>query len=69
VLEVPIRGPGRYLHFLFAWVTVFTGLVYVSMGFAARHFGRNLLPERNELTLGAIGQVIRKHLRSSFLCW
>ena len=63
VLEVPIRGPGRYLHFLFAWVTVFTGLVYVWKGLAARHFGRNLLPARDQLTFGAIGQVIRNHLR------
>jgi DMSO/TMAO reductase YedYZ molybdopterin-dependent catalytic subunit/thiosulfate reductase cytochrome b subunit len=63
VLDVPIRGPGRYLHFLFAWVTVFTGLVYLSMGLARRHFGRNLLPRRDQLTLGAMGQVIRKHLR------
>jgi thiosulfate reductase cytochrome b subunit len=63
VLDVPIRGPGRYLHFLFAWVTVFTGLVYVARGLAARHFGRNLLPARDQLTLAAIGQVIRKHLR------
>jgi DMSO/TMAO reductase YedYZ molybdopterin-dependent catalytic subunit/thiosulfate reductase cytochrome b subunit len=63
VLEVPIRGPGRYLHFLAAWVTVLTGLVYVSMGLAARHFGRNLLPARNDLTVNAIGRVIRKHLR------
>jgi DMSO/TMAO reductase YedYZ molybdopterin-dependent catalytic subunit/thiosulfate reductase cytochrome b subunit len=63
VLEVPIRGPGRYLHFLFAWVTVFTGLVYVARGLAARHFGRNLLPARDELTVGAMGHVIRNHLR------
>ncbi len=63
VLEVPIRGPGRYLHFLSAWVIVFTGLVYVSSGFAVRHFGRNLLPARAELSLGAIGQVVRQHLR------
>jgi len=63
VLEVPLRGPGRYLHFLAAWLIVFTGLVYVSKGLAARHFGRNLLPARNELTFGAMGQVIRKHLR------
>jgi len=63
VLEVPIRGPGRYLHFLAAWVIVFTGLVYVLRGLAARHFGRNVLPARNELTFGAMGQVIRKHLR------
>ncbi len=63
VLDVPIRGPGRYLHFLSAWVIVFTGLVYVAAGVAARHFGRDLLPARRELTLGAIGNVVRKHLR------
>ena len=63
VLQVPIRGPGRYLHFLAAWVIVFTGLVYVAMGLAARHFGRNLLPARNQLTVSAIGRVLRKHLR------
>ena len=63
VLEVPIRGPGRYLHFLFAWVSVLTGLVYVAKGTAARHFARNLWPARGELTLGAILGVIGNHLR------
>jgi DMSO/TMAO reductase YedYZ molybdopterin-dependent catalytic subunit/thiosulfate reductase cytochrome b subunit len=63
VLEVPIRGPGRYLHFLAAWVAVFTGLVYVFMGLAARHFGRNLLPARGQLSFGAIASVIGSHLR------
>ena len=63
VLDVPIRGPGRYLHFLSAWVSVFTGLVYVTRGLLARHFSRNLLPQRRELTLGAIRRVIGDHLR------
>jgi len=63
VLDVPIRGPGRYLHFLFAWVSVFTGLVYVARGLAVRHFSENLLPARSQLTFGAMGQVIRNHLR------
>ncbi len=63
VLDVPIRGPGRYLHFLAAWVSVFTGLVYVTRGLAARHFTRNLLPARGALTLAAIRGVIGKHLR------
>jgi thiosulfate reductase cytochrome b subunit len=63
VLDVPIRGPGRYLHFLAAWVSVFTGLVYVARGLAARHFTRNLLPARGELTMGAIRRVIGDHLR------
>ena len=63
VLEIPIRGPGRYLHFLFAWVSVVTGLVYLAMGPAARHFERNLLPARGQLTWGAICEVVGNHLR------
>ncbi len=63
VLDVPIRGPGRYLHFLSAWVSVLTGLVYVSRGLAARHFARNLLPARGELTFCAMRGVIGNHLR------
>src|SRR6185436_8802485 len=54
VLDKPIRGPGGYLHFLAAWVMVFTGLVYVARGLAARHFGRTLLPARRDLTPRAI---------------
>jgi thiosulfate reductase cytochrome b subunit len=63
VLDVPIRGPGRYLHFLAAWVSVFTGLVYVLMGIATRHFDRKLLPARRELTFRAVARVIGNHLR------
>lgn len=63
VLDVPIRGPGRYLHFLAAWVSLFAGLVYVSRGLLARHFTRNLLPARGDLTRRAIGGVVRGHLR------
>lgn len=63
VLDVPIRGPGRYLHFLAAWVSVFTGLVYVARGLPARHFSRNLLPARGELTLGEVRRVVGNHLR------
>ncbi|HEY6507529.1 MAG TPA: cytochrome b/b6 domain-containing protein [Vicinamibacterales bacterium] len=63
VLDVPIRGPGRYLHFLFAWVSVFTGLVYVARGVATRHFSDNLWPARGQLTAAAVGAVIRNHLR------
>lgn len=63
VLDVPIRGPGRYLHFLFAWVSVFTGLVYVARGLVTRHFAEHLLPARGQLTLGAVGAVMRNHLR------
>lgn len=63
VLDVPVRGPGRYLHFLAAWVSLFTGLAYVVSGMVARHFRRNLLPARAQLTLRAIRNVIGDHLR------
>jgi DMSO/TMAO reductase YedYZ molybdopterin-dependent catalytic subunit/thiosulfate reductase cytochrome b subunit len=63
VLDVPIRGPGRYLHFLAAWIIVATGIVYVVGGLLTRHFRRDLVPGRGELTLGALRRVVASHLR------
>ena len=63
VLDVPIRGPGRYVHFLAAWLGVVTGLVYVAAGLLARHFGRNLLPARGDLTPRAALGVVASHMR------
>jgi thiosulfate reductase cytochrome b subunit len=40
-------GWGRYLHFLSAWVCVFTGLIYGLSGILTSHFRRDLLPEAN----------------------
>jgi thiosulfate reductase cytochrome b subunit len=37
-------GWGRYLHFLSAWVCVFTGLVYGLSGVLTKHFRKDLLP-------------------------
>ena len=55
-------GWGRYLHFLSAWVCVLTGLIYVLSGFFTRHFRRNLLPKKADLTLGRISRVVSDHL-------
>ena len=63
VLDVPIRGPGRYLHFLAAWVTLFMGLIYVISGLFTRHFRSHLLPARSELSWNKIRQVLSRHLR------
>jgi thiosulfate reductase cytochrome b subunit len=63
VLEVPIRGPGRYLHFLFAWTSLFTALVYIAAAVASGHLTANLLPARRDLTVRAIRNVIENHLR------
>jgi thiosulfate reductase cytochrome b subunit len=63
VLDVPIRGPGRYLHFLAAWICVFTGLAYVVTGLVNGHFVRRFLPRRGDLTLRAVREVVASHLR------
>ena len=63
VLDVPIRGPGRYLHFMSAWISLFTGLIYVVSGLFTHHFSRHLLPTKPDLTWKRIGRIILKHLR------
>ena len=63
VLEVPIRGPGRYLHFLFAWTSVITALVYIAVGIATGHLTADLLPARQDLNVNAVRKVIENHLR------
>jgi len=62
VLDVPIRGPGRYVHFLSAWVCLLTGLLYVISGFLTQHFRKNLLPKKSDLALKPILQVVSNHL-------
>lgn len=63
VLDVPIRGPGRYLHFLSAWVCVLTGLLYFLSGLFTRHFRKNLVPARADLSWRTISRVVSNHLR------
>jgi len=62
VLDVPMRGPGRYVHFLAAWICVFTGLIYVVNGLLSRHFTKDLLPARSDLTWQKLRRVILDHL-------
>jgi thiosulfate reductase cytochrome b subunit len=51
-------GWGRYLHFLSAWISVLTGLVYVMSGFINGHFHRHLLPSRADFALPATGSPL-----------
>jgi thiosulfate reductase cytochrome b subunit len=44
------NGWSRSLHFQAAWALVFTGIVYGLFGFITRHFRRELLPQRSQLT-------------------
>ena len=62
VLHVPIRGPGRYLHFLSAWILVITGLVYAVSGILTHHFSKRLLPDKSQLGWDSIRQVVSDHL-------
>jgi thiosulfate reductase cytochrome b subunit len=63
VLELGIRGPGRYLHFLAAWVTLFTGIVYVGLGLWSKHFYRDMVPGMSDFRWPAIKKVVIEHLR------
>jgi thiosulfate reductase cytochrome b subunit len=63
VLELGIRGPGRYIHFLTAWIFVVNGLVYLVSGFRTRHFKKDLLPERRDLAWRPMIRVVMDHLR------
>jgi len=62
VLDVPLRGPGRYIHFLAAWISLFTGLIYVASGTLTGHFNKNLLPARSSLNWQQVHLLIMDHL-------
>jgi thiosulfate reductase cytochrome b subunit len=62
VLDVPIRGPGRYLHFLSAWVFVLIGSLYVLSGLFTRHFRKNLVPSKTDLGWKSIRRVVSNHV-------
>jgi thiosulfate reductase cytochrome b subunit len=63
VLQLQIRGPGRYLHFLSAWVCVLTGLLYVLSGIFSRHFRMNMVPAKADLRWKALVRVVSNDLR------
>jgi thiosulfate reductase cytochrome b subunit len=44
------NGWGRYLHFLSAWIVVLSGVIYVVSGLVTRHFRKNLLPAKADLS-------------------
>ena len=56
-------GWGRYLHFLSAWVSVLTGVLYVVSGLRTRHFREHLIPAREDLSWSSIARVAADHLR------
>lgn len=57
-------GTGRSVHFLFAWLFVINGLIYLLWGFATQHFWRDLVPTGQQWR--HIGGSIREHLLLRF---
>jgi thiosulfate reductase cytochrome b subunit len=54
-------GAGRHWHFLFAWIFVINGVLYLASAIATRRVARVLLPGAGEMR--SIGRSIRDHLR------
>ena len=70
VLNLPLpymkggpSGWGRNLHFLAAWVCVLNGVLYVISGILTRHFRRNLVPAKTDLTWDSLRRVMWDHVR------
>lgn len=57
-------GWGRSLHFLSAWACILTGILYVLSGILTRHLRKNLLPEKESLSLDSLWRVASKAFRS-----
>lgn len=57
------NGWGRSLHFLSAWFLVVTGTAYLLGGFITRHFGKHLLPKREEFKPSSFRQDLISHIR------
>ncbi len=57
------NGWSRALHFQAAWVVVLTGLLYVIFSFFSGHLGKDLLPDRTDLSWRAFATASAKHLR------
>ena len=57
------NGWSRALHFQAAWLLVLTGLLYVISGLITRHFRKNLLLAKANLSRRALAAVVANHLR------
>jgi len=69
LIDLPIpftigySGWGRYVHFPSAWVSIAAGLVYLFVGLSRRHFSKNLLPAKADLTWKSLWRSILVDLR------
>ena len=56
--EELVSNWGRNYHFLFAWTLVINGLIYLVISLLNKHVWRDLLPDREQLTLSHIANDI-----------
>lgn len=56
-------GTGRSIHFIAAWTLVVNSSAYLIVGLARGHIVRDLLPNRDQLTLAHVRSQILDHLR------
>jgi thiosulfate reductase cytochrome b subunit len=57
------NGWSRALHFEAAWIAVLTGLLYVIYGLVSRHFRKDLVPSRADLSWRSLLSSFTKPLR------
>lgn len=56
----------RSWHFLFGWLLVIPGLLFLTVSFLSRHVQRDLAPKKAELAPRHIWQEIKSHARLRF---
>ena len=61
--ELGNRKWGRNYHFLFAWLFVLNGVVYVAWSFARGRFRAEMAPRRDEISRENLRRQIEQHLR------
>jgi len=59
-------GAGRNWHFLFAWLLVINGLLYLAHGFWRGHIRRDLVPDRDQLRPRHLWREVLDHARLRF---
>src|ERR1035437_7802487 len=52
------NGWSRYLHFQSAWIVVLTGLLYIIWGLFTRHFRKNMVPGKADLSWPTFANAI-----------
>ena len=57
------RRWGRSYHYLFAWIFIFNGVIYLGWNLWQKKFYRKMLPSRDELSLGHLKADLGNHVR------